>query len=76
MGVGGLFPGGEGPEGGGGCFFGDLGGGGLGKVDVFALAGGMDGDEVGFVDGVGFAVDPDWDDGGAGRGLEERHRGV
>jgi hypothetical protein len=50
--------------------------GGLGKVDVFFLAGGVDDNEAGLVEGARFSVDPDWNNGDARGGLEERHGGV
>ena len=76
MAVGGLFPGREGAKRGGGGFSRYCGAGGLGKVDVFFLAGGVDGNEAGLVEGVCFFVDPDWNNGDARGGLEEGHDGV
>ena len=76
MAVGGLFPGREGAEGGGGGFFRYCGVGGLGEVDVFFLADGVDGNESGLVEGACLSADPDWNNGDARGGLEERHDGV
>lgn len=76
MAVGGLFPGRDGTEGRGGGFFRNCGAGGLGEVDVFFPAGGVDGNEAGLVERRCFSIDPDWDNGDARGGLEERHDGV